>query len=117
MCIPLPTDRQLLRRICSDRHQRAGFCSATVTSLLPTPDDARILQLFLTPPGRSYLGGLWTAESTWLTRLLLGLGEHEMAITTQVIKVVRQRLERDARELAQRKRIPLQSGDHKGDLS
>lgn len=85
--------------------------------LLPNPDDARILQLFLTTLGRSYLSGLRTAESTWLTALLNGLGEHEMATTMRVVRVIRQRLERDARELAQRKPIPLKSSDLKGDSS
>jgi DNA-binding MarR family transcriptional regulator len=84
--------------------------------LLPNPDDARILQLFLTPLGRTYLGAFRTAESSWLTTLLNGLGHLEMATATHVVRVIRLRLERDARELAQRERIPLKSGDHKGDF-
>jgi len=34
--------------------------------------------------------------------LLNGLGDHELAATTHVVRVIRQRLERDARELARR---------------
>lgn len=98
---------------------RVAYRAAALTrlELLPNPDDARILQLFLTPTGRSYLGRIQTAESSWLTRLLLGLGEPDMAITTHVVRVIRQRLERDVRELAQRKPIPLKSSDLKGDSS
>jgi DNA-binding MarR family transcriptional regulator len=95
---------------------RVAYRAAALShlELLPNPDDARILQLFLTPLGRSYLGSVQTVESTWLTTLLNGLGEHEMATAAHVVQIIRQRLERDAREL---KRIPLKSGDHKGDSS
>jgi DNA-binding MarR family transcriptional regulator len=71
--------------------------------LLPNADDARILQLLLTPTGTAYLRALRTGESLWLGTLLNGLGDPEMATATHVVRVIRQRLERDARELAQRK--------------
>jgi DNA-binding MarR family transcriptional regulator len=98
---------------------RVAYRAAAIgrLELAPNPDDARILQLLLTPAGRAYLDGLRAAESIWLATLLLGLGEHHMATTTHVVRVIRQRLERDARELAQRERIPLKSSEHKGDSS
>jgi cob(I)alamin adenosyltransferase len=47
-----------------------------------------------------------TTEARWLVTLLNGLGDHELAAATHVVRVIRQRLERDARELAQRKANP-----------
>jgi DNA-binding MarR family transcriptional regulator len=70
--------------------------------LEPNPQDKRILQALLTPRGRAELAAAQSAESLWLATLLLGLGDHEMAAATHVVRVVRQRLERDARELARR---------------
>ncbi len=43
-------------------------------------------------------------ESSWLNVLLNGLGDRDMAVTTHVLRIIRQRLQRDARELARRKR-------------
>jgi DNA-binding MarR family transcriptional regulator len=64
------------------------------------PDDKRILQVVLAP-GRAELAAARTAEKIWLATLLNGLGDHELRATTHVIRVIRQRLERHARELAQ----------------
>ena len=44
-----------------------------------------------------------------------GLGEHELAATTHVVRVIRQRLERAARELAARSADPLQSRHSEGE--
>jgi hypothetical protein len=41
--------------------------------------------------------------------LLNGLGDREAATAIQVLRVIRQRLERDARELARGNAIPLKS--------
>jgi DNA-binding MarR family transcriptional regulator len=76
---------------------------------LPHPDDQRILQIVLTPAGRSKLHAVRAIEPRWLTTLLNGLGDHDLATATHVVRVIRQRVERAARELARRKRIPLQS--------
>jgi DNA-binding MarR family transcriptional regulator len=67
--------------------------------LAANPQDKRILQALLTPRGRAELAAARIAESVWLTTLLNGLGDHEMTAATHVVRVVRQRLERDAREL------------------
>jgi DNA-binding MarR family transcriptional regulator len=77
--------------------ERAG-----VIELAANHDDRRILQALLTPIGRSRLKAGRSAESIWLTTLLNGLGDNELAATTRVVTVIRQRLERDQRELAQR---------------
>ena len=73
---------------------------ARVIELASNPQDKRILQVLLTPRGRAELAAVRTAEAIWLATLLNGLGDHEMAATTQIVRVIRQRLERDARELA-----------------
>ena len=65
------------------------------------PHDKRILQAVLAPRGRAELAAARPAEEIWRATLLNGLGDHELKATTHVIRVIRQRLERDARELAQ----------------
>jgi DNA-binding MarR family transcriptional regulator len=76
---------------------------AGLIELAPNPHDKRILQALLTPRGRAEVAAVRAAERLWLATLLNGLGDHAMAAATQVVRVVRQRLERQARELAQRK--------------
>ena len=66
--------------------------------LLPNPDDRRILQVFLTRRGRAELACARMAEGVWLQLLLSGLADRQMAQVTRVLHVIRQRLERDARE-------------------
>lgn len=78
--------------------ERAG-----VIALVPNPDDKRLLQALLTDHGRGELAAARHAETFWLLTLLNGLGDHELAATTRDVRVIRQRLGRDARELAQRK--------------
>jgi DNA-binding MarR family transcriptional regulator len=74
--------------------------------LAANPQDKRILQALLTPRGRAELAAARIAESIWLATLLNGLGDHEMTAAIHVVRVVRQRLERDARELARRNSNP-----------
>jgi len=76
---------------------------ARVIDLEPNPHDKRILQALLTPKGRAELAAMRHVEAIWLTTLLNGLGDHELAATTHVVRVIRQRLERDAREWARHK--------------
>jgi len=73
-----------------------------VIELAPNHQDKRILQALLTPRGRAAIAAAHAAEAVWLATLLNGLGDHHLAATTQVVKVIRQRPERDARELARR---------------
>ena len=57
----------------------------------------------VTPQGRAALAAARTAEEIWLATLLNGLGDHELKATVRVVRVIRQRLERDARELERHK--------------
>jgi DNA-binding MarR family transcriptional regulator len=76
---------------------------AGVIELASNPQDKRILQALLTPRGRAAVRAAASSEALWLATLLNGLGDHEMAAATRVVRVVRQRLERDPRDLARRK--------------
>jgi DNA-binding MarR family transcriptional regulator len=77
---------------------------AGLIELASNPQDRRIVQALLTANGRSELAAARIARTVWLTTLLNGLGDHELAATTHVVRVVRQRLVRDAREWAERSR-------------
>jgi DNA-binding MarR family transcriptional regulator len=79
---------------------------AGVVDLEPNPQDKRILQLLLTPSGRSQLAAAASAERIWLATVLNGLGDRELTATAHVVRVIRQRLERAAREWAR-----LQKGE------
>jgi DNA-binding MarR family transcriptional regulator len=81
--------------------------------LASNPQDKRILQALLTARGRAELAAARVAERIWLATLLNGLGDHELAATTHVVRVVRQRLERDVREWAQRKLVAKPLTNHK----
>jgi DNA-binding MarR family transcriptional regulator len=76
---------------------------AGVVELAPNPQDKRILQLLLTPQGRAARAAARTAEEVWLATLLNGLDDLELAATMHVVRVIRRRLERDARELERHK--------------
>jgi DNA-binding MarR family transcriptional regulator len=73
---------------------------ARVIELVPNHQDKRILQLEVTPCGRAELAAARIGEHVWLATLLSGLGDHEMAATINIIRVIRQRLERDAKVMA-----------------
>ena len=76
-------------------------------ALESNPHDKRILQVVLAPRGRAELAAARTAGEIWRATLLNGLGDHDLKATAHIIEVIRQRLERHARELAQhRARLP-----------
>jgi DNA-binding MarR family transcriptional regulator len=77
---------------------------AGAIELVPHPQDRRLLQVVVTPQGRRELAAARIAEQVWLATLLNGLGDHELRATVLVVRVIRQRLERDARELERQKR-------------
>jgi hypothetical protein len=71
----------------------------------------------LTPAGRSELKGIRACELAWLLVLLNGLHDRDMAAATHVLRIIRQRLQRHARDLARRKQLRLKSADHWGNTS
>jgi DNA-binding MarR family transcriptional regulator len=99
----LQVRRQVAHRLAHAAAQR-GYID-----LVPNPHDRRILQALLTPLGRNELAAAKSIENRWLLAVLNGLGDRDMATTTHVVRVIRQRIARDARELARQKRIPLKS--------
>jgi DNA-binding MarR family transcriptional regulator len=85
-------------------HQLAHAAArARVIELEPNPHDKRILQALVTPTGRSELAAARTGERIWMATLLNGLDDHELKATVHVVRVIRQRLERAARELSRHK--------------
>jgi DNA-binding MarR family transcriptional regulator len=109
-CLSIADVARVLRVSRQAAHRIAHAAAARGhVDLLTNPDDERILQVLLTPAGRANLHADRAAEAAWLAALLNGLGDHDMAAATHVVRVIRQRLERDARDLAQRKRVPLKS--------
>jgi DNA-binding MarR family transcriptional regulator len=103
---PAIADLGRLLRIRKQSAQQLAHAAARagVIDLEPNPDDRRILQLLLTPYGRARHEDAAVAEKHWLMLLLLGLGDRELDGTTHVVRVIRQRLDRDAREWRERKR-------------
>jgi len=70
---------------------------ANVVELVPNHQDKRILQLLLTPHGRSELRAARIAQNLWLAMLLGRYAPREMAAATKVIRGLRRQLERDAK--------------------
>jgi DNA-binding MarR family transcriptional regulator len=102
-CLSISDVARALRITRQSAHELAHAAVASGhVALEPNPDDRRILQAFLTPAGRAWLKATTAAQRAWLSVLLNGLGDRDMATASQVVRVIRQRLERDARELAQR---------------
>jgi DNA-binding MarR family transcriptional regulator len=103
-CLSIADAARALRvsRQAANRVAHAAAMKGHV-DLLTNADDERILQILLTQRGRATLKATSADEATWLAALLNGLGDHQMAAATHVVRVIRQRLERDARDLARRK--------------
>ena len=103
-CLAIADLARALRVRKQVAHELAhAAAKAHVIELVPNHQDKRLLQALLTPRGRAELAAVRAAEGRWLVTLLNGLGDHELAAATHVVRVLRQRLERDARELAKRK--------------
>ena len=66
--------------------------------LARNPDDRRIVQLLLTPRGRSALDQARRGQRLWSAQLLLGLDLPRLVMVTDVVRVIRRRLVRDERE-------------------
>jgi DNA-binding MarR family transcriptional regulator len=109
-CLAIADLARALRVRKQAAHELAHSAArAEVIELVPNPDDKRLLQALLTTRGRAALATARMAQARWLATLLNGLGDHELAATTRVVRVIRQRLERDTRELAQRSATPPKS--------
>jgi hypothetical protein len=67
-------------------------------------DAAWSLLRMIEPRARSTLAAARDRETEWATVLLNGLGMREIACTVQILRVIRQRLARDERELRERER-------------
>jgi DNA-binding MarR family transcriptional regulator len=96
-----------LARVLKVRKQVAHeFAQAAVRAgyieLQPNHQDRRLLQAFVTPIGRNALAAARAAETDWLGGLLSGLGDRDIVYVAHVVRVIRQRLERDARAMARR---------------
>ena len=74
--------------------ERAG-----VVELFPDPDDRRVLQVALTRSARRVLEAGKLPDSGWVFTLLNGLEPAAMRATGNVLRVIRQRLERYAAEV------------------
>jgi DNA-binding MarR family transcriptional regulator len=75
-----------------------------VVELFTSPDDRRAIQVALSPRGRRELEALRMPEFSWVFTLLGGLEPAAMQSTSRVLRVIRQRLERDAAEWRQERR-------------
>lgn len=117
-CVAIADLARLLgvRRQAAHRFAHAA-ARAGLIELATNHQDKRILQALLTPRGRAEIAAAQINRNVWLATLFNGLGEHELAATTHVVRVIRQRLERDARELAGRGGNPLKSRHSEGESS
>ncbi|HJR71233.1 MAG TPA: MarR family transcriptional regulator [Gammaproteobacteria bacterium] len=75
-----------------------------VVELFTSPDDRRAIQVALSPRGRRVLEARRMPQFAWVFTLLGGLEPDAMRATSRVLRVIRQRLERDA---AERRRAEL----------
>lgn len=69
-----------------------------LVELFPSPDDRRSWQVALTPAGRAAVEARRMPEFGWVFTLLGGLEPSSMRATERVLRTIRLRLERDARE-------------------
>jgi DNA-binding MarR family transcriptional regulator len=81
--------------------ERAG-----VVELARNHDDRRIVQLLLTPRGRSEIDRARRDTKMWTAQLLLGLDMPRLLTATHVVRVIRQRLVRDERARRAGSRAP-----------
>jgi DNA-binding MarR family transcriptional regulator len=77
---------------------------ARLVELARNPDDRRIVQVLLTPRGRSAIDRAQRDEKTWAATLLLGLDLPRLVAATHVVRVIRLRLAREERDALARRR-------------
>jgi DNA-binding MarR family transcriptional regulator len=88
----LRVSRQAARKLALAAERRG------VVELFTSPDDRRALQVALSPRGRRVLDAQRMPEFAWVFTLLGGLEPNAMRSMSRVLRVIRQRLERDAAE-------------------
>ena len=72
---------------------------ASQVELVTNHDDRRILQVLLAPGSKSMLKGAAHREAEWALVLLNGLDAREVSRIVNVLRVIRQRLAQNQREL------------------
>ena len=103
-CLAIADVARALRVRTQVAHQLAHEAvRARVIELVPHPQDKRLLEVVVTPQGRAALAAARIAEQVWLSTLLSGLDDHALKATLRVVRVIRLRLERAARELERHK--------------
>jgi len=100
----LRVSRQAARELALAAERRG------VVELFTAPDDRRALQVALSPRGRRVLEAQRMPEFAWVFTLLGGLELPAMRSTSRVLRVIRQRLERDAAERRQAERATARRG-------
>jgi DNA-binding MarR family transcriptional regulator len=87
-----------LMKVSRQRVQRLARAAERtgVVELARNHDDRRIVQLLLTRRGRSEIDAARRDAKMWTARLLLGLDMPRLMTATHVVRVIHQRLVRDA---------------------
>ena len=75
------------------------MAQAQLVDLLPNPDDRRIIQIKLTSAARAQLTAAKAREAQWVAELCLGLEVREIRRLAHIVRVIRQRLMRNAKRL------------------
>ena len=102
-CCSISDAARLMRLPKQRLHETARKAElAGVVELVSNPDDRRIVQILLTRAGRARLSAARSIQNHWRNALLNGLDRHRLTTTVQVLRVIRQRLQRDERERRKR---------------
>jgi len=101
-CGGAPTFTDLGRLLRMSRQGARGHAleaaGAGLVELFQAADDRRAWQVMLTPAGRRALEARRTPDYAWMATLLNGLDPLARGSTEHILRVIRQRLERYARE-------------------
>jgi DNA-binding MarR family transcriptional regulator len=92
-----------MSRQAAQKPARAAAAAGWI-ELQPNVGDRRVLQLALTPLGRSVLGAARAAQREWLIGLLSGIATRELGAAAGLLSGIRHQLLHDERALAQGRR-------------
>jgi DNA-binding MarR family transcriptional regulator len=97
---PSFADLARLLRVSATAARTFALEAATdgLVELFPSPDDKRSWQVALTPSGRAAVEARRMPEFAWAFTLLGGLEPSALRDTERVLRTIRLRLERDARD-------------------